>query len=85
MGRMPNKRNAESLSIIIMKLNRQEINELKKLLSDKKYRINEVLDNLHLCRGRNIRTVHERREWLTFGAPRALLRSATRRAARRSR
>ena len=46
MGRMPNKRNAESLSIIIMKLNRQEINELKKLLSDKKYRINDVLDNL---------------------------------------
>ena len=30
-----------------MKLNRQEINELKKLLSDKKYRINEVLDNLY--------------------------------------
>ena len=47
LGRMPKKRNAESLSVIIMKLNRQEINELKKLLSDKKYRINEVLDNLY--------------------------------------
>ena len=30
-----------------MKLNRQEINELKKILSDKKYQINEVLDNLY--------------------------------------
>lgn len=30
-----------------MKLNQQEINQLKNLLSDEKYRINEVLDNLY--------------------------------------
>ncbi|HIB26478.1 MAG TPA: ribonuclease HI family protein [Candidatus Marinimicrobia bacterium] len=47
LGRMPKKRYAKSLYVIIMKLNQQEINQLKNLLSDEKYRINEVLDNLY--------------------------------------